>query len=144
MAWGDAESHASHNLARLMAFSFLLSLTSTPFVSHLGRVRTVDVTTTEAKEWRRSPRISLWTGKEKGQDGGSPDDPCAVSSCTVASAGTLEGGATEQCVPIPKASFMMLTNVGLAGLPTAIDIEKVVEARAFEIRAMQTAMKTAR
>ncbi|KAF5338928.1 hypothetical protein D9611_008747 [Ephemerocybe angulata] len=31
----------------------------------------------------------------------------------------------------------------LAGLPSAIDIEKVVESRAFEIGAMQTAMKTA-
>ena len=33
---------------------------------------------------------------------------------------------------------------GLAGLPSAIDLEKVVESRAFEISAMQTAMKSAR
>lgn len=32
----------------------------------------------------------------------------------------------------------------MAGLPSAIDVEKFVEARAFEINAMQTAMKTAR
>ena len=34
--------------------------------------------------------------------------------------------------------------LGLAGMPSAIDIEKIVESRAFEIGAMQTAMKTAR
>lgn len=40
---------------------------------------------------------------------------------------------------------MSLTDgIGLVGLPSAIDIEKFVESRAFEISAMQTAMKTAR
>ncbi|EAU86234.2 ribonuclease P/MRP protein subunit [Coprinopsis cinerea okayama7 len=36
------------------------------------------------------------------------------------------------------------TNNSLAGLPTAIDVEKFAEARAFEINAMHTAMKSAR
>ncbi|TFK40578.1 NUC188 domain-containing protein [Crucibulum laeve] len=48
-------------------------------------------------------------------------------------------GASSTC---PKPSNAVTTN-SMKGLPSAIDVEKFAEARAFEINAMQTAIKTA-